>query len=106
MVFGISLKKTESNSDNSVDVDIIDIVSGQKWLDNYGPGVNDKEANVEEISDDSIFGHDRARLAQSLNQRHIQMLALVGVFGTGIFLSSGGVLALTGYVYNFSVRSN
>ncbi|KAH3679092.1 hypothetical protein WICMUC_001288 [Wickerhamomyces mucosus] len=54
--------------------------------------------NVEEVDSEesSVFGKDRNRLKQGLEQRHLQMLALVGVFGTGIFLSSGSVLALTG----------
>lgn len=38
------------------------------------------------------------RLNRELKQRHIQMLALVGVFGTGLFLSSGSTLYLTGNV--------
>ncbi|CCH40510.1 putative amino-acid permease [Wickerhamomyces ciferrii] len=67
-------------------------------------GIDKKEpiATVRDVSEaedsdsSSIFGEDRHRLKASLQQRHIQMLALVGVFGTGIFLSSGGVLATAG----------
>lgn len=40
-------------------------------------------------------------LDRGLKQRHIQMLALVGVFGTGLFLSSGKTLYLTGNVGMF-----
>ncbi|CCH43735.1 dicarboxylic amino acid permease [Wickerhamomyces ciferrii] len=47
-------------------------------------------------NESSVFGQDRDRLQCTLKQRHIQMLALIDVFGTGIFLSSGGVLATTG----------
>ncbi|SGZ54678.1 CIC11C00000004868 [Sungouiella intermedia] len=46
---------------------------------------------------DEIFGEEK-RLNRGLKQRHIQMLALVGVFGTGLFLSSGSTLYLTGNV--------
>lgn len=56
-------------------------------------------AEIQTIRDDdteSVFGEDRTRLKQGLNQRHLQMLTLVGVFGTGIFLSSGGQLATAG----------
>jgi len=61
-----------------------------------GNGIT-QEINSENESDgSSVFGEDRNRLKTSLEQRHIQMLALVGVFGTGIFLSSGGVLSTTG----------
>ncbi|KAH3687425.1 hypothetical protein WICPIJ_001602 [Wickerhamomyces pijperi] len=52
--------------------------------------------SVEEKKIDDTFANDRSRLKQGLNQRHLQMLALVGVFGTGLFLSSGGTLALAG----------
>ncbi|KAH3681209.1 hypothetical protein WICPIJ_007822 [Wickerhamomyces pijperi] len=50
----------------------------------------------EDSDSSSVFGIDRHQLKQGLEQRHLQMIALVGVFGTGIFLSSGGVLALAG----------
>lgn len=41
------------------------------------------------------------RLNRGLNLRQIQMLTLVGVFGTGLFLSSGTTLYLTGNVGMF-----
>ncbi|CAK9439999.1 uncharacterized protein LODBEIA_P40990 [Lodderomyces beijingensis] len=44
-----------------------------------------------------IFFHEE-RLSSSLNARLIAMISLVGVFGTGIFLSSGGTLATAGPV--------
>ena len=45
-----------------------------------------------------VLEYDRTLLRQGLRQRHIQMLTLVGVFGTGLFLSSGGTLKKTGPV--------
>ena len=45
-----------------------------------------------------VLEYDRTLLKQGLHQRHIQMLTLVGVFGTGLFLSSGGTLSKTGPV--------
>ncbi|RLV87812.1 Dicarboxylic amino acid permease [Meyerozyma sp. JA9] len=45
-----------------------------------------------------LLEYDRTLLNQGLRQRHIQMFALVGVFGTGLFLSSGGTLRKTGPV--------
>lgn len=54
-------------------------------------GISDKESLT-----GGVFGHDKARLKKGLNQRHIQMLTLVGVFGTGLFLSSGGTLNKAG----------
>ncbi|CCH45085.1 High-affinity glutamine permease [Wickerhamomyces ciferrii] len=55
-----------------------------------------EDENSNNDDDNSVFGHDRNRLKQGLEQRHLQMLALVGVFGTGIFLSSGGIYATAG----------
>lgn len=42
-----------------------------------------------------LFFHER-KLSKGLRARHIGMLTFVGVFGTGLFLSSGGTLAKTG----------
>lgn len=64
----------------------------------------DEDIEVQEISSvksaelHEVFGQDRSRLKAGLDQRHIGMIALVGTFGTGIFLSSGGVLAVAGPV--------
>ena len=44
-----------------------------------------------------VFGYED-RLASTLNARHIGMISVVGVFGTGLFLSSGGSLATAGPV--------
>lgn len=55
-------------------------------------------SSVGSSSDSDIFIEDRTRLHAGLTQRHIGMIALVGTFGTGIFLSSGGVLAVAGPV--------
>lgn len=46
---------------------------------------------------ESVFGNEE-QLASSLQSRHLAMIALVGVFGTGLFLSSGGSLAVAGPV--------
>lgn len=61
--------------------------------------VHDLESYTEELEeiDDYIFGADK-NLSRGLKQRHIQMLTLVGVFGTGLFLSSRRTLHLTGNV--------
>lgn len=49
---------------------------------------------------DEVF-KEESRLSRGLKQRHIQMLTLVGVFGTGLFLSSGSTLYLAGNVGMF-----
>lgn len=53
---------------------------------------------VESTKEQGVLETDRTLLKQGLHQRHIQMLTLVCVFGTGIFLSSGGTLKKTGPV--------
>ncbi|CCH46304.1 General amino acid permease [Wickerhamomyces ciferrii] len=78
-------KKTNDYIVNVDNIDRIDLEQGS---------IDDVKAN--DFDNGSIFNEDRHRLKTSLNQRHIQMLALVSVFGTGIFLSSGGILATAG----------
>ncbi|KAJ3568280.1 hypothetical protein NP233_g5815 [Leucocoprinus birnbaumii] len=40
--------------------------------------------------------HDLDRVQRQLKQRHIQMIAIAGTIGTGLFLGSGGALATSG----------
>ncbi|KXN90682.1 putative proline-specific permease put4 [Leucoagaricus sp. SymC.cos] len=40
--------------------------------------------------------HDFDRVQRRLKQRHIQMIAIAGTIGTGLFLGSGGALATAG----------
>lgn len=64
-----------------------------------GHATNDEINSVHsKEEDDSLFKLDDNKLQRSLKQRHIQMIALVSVFGTGLFVSSGGALAKTGPV--------
>lgn len=58
-----------------------------------------KNSNSEASDDGYVdhFLHER-KLAKGLKARHLGMIALVSVFGTGLFLSSGGTLANTGPV--------
>ncbi|SCV06240.1 LANO_0H25180g1_1 [Lachancea nothofagi CBS 11611] len=63
--------------------------------------VNEEVLEVETIAEEPVQGvlhNDRTKLKQGLKERHIKMLTLVGVFGTGLFLSSGGTLHKTGPV--------
>lgn len=52
------------------------------------------EQIVEDHDYSNIVFKTESNLTRGLKQRHIQMLALVGIFGTGLFLSSGSTLAL------------
>lgn len=89
----------ESASSGSTDQEKIEVHSS-KQFDNQVElekgGITQEIALENETDESSVFGHDRNRLKATLEQRHIQMLALIGVFGTGIFLSSGSILATTG----------
>jgi len=58
------------------------------------------ESLLSSLEDEALF-KEESRLSRGLKQRHIQMLTLVGVFGTGLFLSSGSTLYLTGNVGMF-----
>ncbi|GMG56264.1 unnamed protein product [Ambrosiozyma monospora] len=99
-----SKSSESSNDEKQAGVEIVtkstsnETYQNQDKLEKFGG--NDENIVVHELDQEtkasSIFGEERARLKQGLEQRHIQMLALVGVFGTGIFLSSGGVLYTTG----------
>ncbi|EMG47354.1 DIP5 Dicarboxylic amino acid permease [Candida maltosa Xu316] len=46
---------------------------------------------------EAIFHHEKS-LSEGLSARLIGMISLVGIFGTGLFLSSGGTLATAGPV--------
>ena len=52
----------------------------------------------DDIQDAESIFHNEKQLSQGLNTRLIGMISLVGVFGTGLFLSSGGTLATAGPV--------
>lgn len=70
------------------------IESQKKTLD---VSVQDVESLISVSVEDNVFQAEH-NLERGLKQRHIQMLSLVGVFGTGLFLSSGKTLALCGNV--------
>lgn len=86
---GAELKVTNSNSsaDNSSQKQFEKGDDLEKW---------ETKENTKDLDACSVFGLDRHGLKPILEQRHIQMLALCSTFGTGIYLSSGGVLATTG----------
>ncbi|RCK58981.1 Dicarboxylic amino acid permease [Candida viswanathii] len=59
------------------------------------------EFTKEDIEESEALFHRERKLSQGLSSRLIGMIALVGVFGTGLFLSSGGTLATAGPVGMF-----
>lgn len=60
----------------------------------------DKHVEVAQIDLESEEGsvkinlNHEQKLRRGLERRHVEMLALVGIFGTGLFVSSGSTLAL------------
>lgn len=87
-----TISSSTSHSDPTVEEVSLHNYNKQDELEK-GVGIIHEVVLENESDGSSIFGQDRHRLKTSLRQRHIQMLALVGVFGTGVFLSSGGVLS-------------
>jgi amino acid transporter len=51
------------------------------------------DGNIGDVAD--VFGEVRA-VKQGLHQRHIQMIAIAGTIGTGLFLGSGRAIARSG----------
>lgn len=58
----------------------------------------EENVSIDETIKQGVLHNDRTKLKQGLKARHIKMLTLVGVFGTGLFLSSGGTLKKAGPV--------
>ncbi|KAM6497265.1 general APC amino acid permease [Amanita muscaria] len=55
------------------------------------------EEGVYRADDKYQFGaHDLDQVQRRLKQRHVQMIAIAGTIGTGLFLGSGGALAKAG----------
>ncbi|KAI5949583.1 hypothetical protein KGF54_005460 [Candida jiufengensis] len=77
------------------------------WVQDSISEISDSESTISSKTIDftkedieqanEIFFHD-SKLSSTLNARIITMISLVGVIGTGLFLSSGGTLATTGPV--------
>lgn len=59
--------------------------------------VVESESSVQSPLNNYVYG-DENNLSRGLQLRHLQMLSVVNVFGTGLFLSSGKTLYLTGNV--------
>ena len=45
---------------------------------------------------DSAPDHERTDLARGLNRRHMQMIAIGGAIGTGLFVASGATVSTAG----------
>lgn len=58
--------------------------------------VTDRYSNEHAVGTVKILEDEEKQLSRSLNQRHIQMIALAGAIGTGLFLSLGSALKTGG----------
>lgn len=63
-------------------------------LNKLGQQVVDTEKYPESVSTDG--SHDTSRLSRKLKGRHMQMIAIGGAIGTGLFIGSGSSLATGG----------
>ncbi|KAI5970766.1 hypothetical protein CANMA_000185 [Candida margitis] len=81
---------SKDQKDQKFQVDVVADASDTESLNSKYSKQDIEDAN-------GIFHHEN-RLSSKLNARLIGMIALVGVFGTGLFLSSGGTLHTTGPV--------
>ena len=51
--------------------------------------------SIEQVADDSLSGQD-PEVVRGLKARHIQLIALGGAIGTGLFIGSGSALSTCG----------
>ena len=75
----VIIEKPERKSDQSF---------FSRFLDSFRRGENLDALNKE--------GHDTSRLSRKLKGRHMQMIAIGGAIGTGLFVGSGSALATGG----------
>ncbi|EXL76486.1 hypothetical protein FOPG_08760 [Fusarium oxysporum f. sp. conglutinans race 2 54008] len=81
-----------STHDASPQLHKVDAMPSEKEL--CGPATDTRrDSDVENIAGTVVESNE---LRQGLHQRHIQMIALAGTIGTGLFLSSGRAIAYAG----------
>jgi hypothetical protein len=69
----------------------------QRFKDSFKPAdfSGDEYANLDQV-ERAALATARSPLARNLRSRHLQMIAIGGAIGTGLFIGSGGSLATGG----------
>ncbi|GAA96383.1 hypothetical protein E5Q_03050, partial [Mixia osmundae IAM 14324] len=62
----------------------------------YQVSVHDEPSSYERRRDHKIYVEEGEQLERQLKQRHIQMISIGGVIGTGLFLATGSSLQMAG----------
>lgn len=83
--------------DSNPKKDQLEVATRVSDLESLSSALGEAGLGTVSIDKDSPFYYE-SQLASTLSSRHITMITLVGVFGTGLFLSSGGILATAGPV--------
>lgn len=86
---------TENPSSEESNLPYEDVALGAAANDEKAIAARPTEGDLEDGVGDGDFGEIHA-VKQGLHQRHIQMIALAGTIGTGLFLGSGRAIARAG----------
>ncbi|KAE8154671.1 amino acid permease/ SLC12A domain-containing protein [Aspergillus avenaceus] len=60
------------------------------------PDVEEFGGKIPEVEGEIVSDQERRNLSRGLAQRHVQMIAIAGAIGTGLFLGLGGSIATAG----------
>lgn len=64
-------------------------------------GFDSRSQSQDDIEEGNTGGFEESGMKRGLSRRHVNMIAMAGMIGTGLFLSSGNAIALAGPVGAF-----